>query len=354
MIVVGVMVLVGVGYLLFSSTALKTKKDRELPNTGNSLGFQGDNPTLQKACKSAIGDYPLWTKADTDLIIWENPDKSFNFRNSPEDASAKLTSPVPTGETLVDMDFVGLNEISYVTTGAGGWKLNALKLNGLGAYDKSLIYEKPETVSSVLISPINKNEYLALIVNGKQGILKQIDTGSSKEGVLSEVSLTNIEKIKLAVSPKGSYAYLLHGDSLVLFDISLVKQIDKIDSVKSAVWVGDGHLLFSNTEGISIYNLKNKEKSSVSKTKQVSALAFNPKENGIIAFDENGKTTVVGCQTWQIINSKQGAEFKTLTSEKTAINKKDDQFGYWRFKDKDWVVKILEDKSKFVTVWQRY
>lgn len=354
LVVVGVVFLVGIGYLLFSSKVLKTNKNTELSGTQNGSASQGSNTTLQKACKVALNDYPEWTKADTDLIIWENPDKSFNFRNSPEDASSKLTSPVPSEETLVDMDFIGMDKISYVTTGAGGWKINTLKLNGLGAYDKSLVYEKSEAATFVDVSPLGEKDYFALVVNGKNGVVKRINTANSKEDLFLELAIANTGKIKLAASPKASYGYLLNDGPLILFEIVQGKQIDKIDAVKSAVWVGDGYLLYSNTEGIFVYNLKNKEKTSVSNTKQVSALAFNPKGDGTIAFDENGNTTVVDCQTWQIINSKQGAEFKTLTSEKTAINKKGDQFGFWRFRNKDWVVKMLEEKSKFVTVWQRY
>ena len=346
LIVIAFITFVGIGYLLLSSTLRKTNKNNELSGTDNKL--------LQTACKNAINDYPEWTKADTDLIIWENPDKSFNFRNSPEDASAKLTSPVPPMETLVDMDFIGLNEISYVTTRDNNWKISTLKLNGLGAYNNSLIYEKNEAISFINTSPISRNEYITIIVNGNKGVLKYVNTDSSKEEIFIEMPSINTEKIKLAVSPKGTYTYLLQGDSLIFFEIASKKQIDKISSVSSVVWVGDGYLLYSDTEGTYVYNLKTKEKSKLDKLKQVSELTFNPQEDGIIAFNENGNTKIVNCQTWQIINSKEGAVLKTLTSGKTAITKKGDQFGFWRFKNNDWGVKMLEDKSKFVTVWQRY
>jgi len=353
LIVIAIIAVVGIGYLLFSSTLLKTNKNNRLSNTDNTKP-PSDNTMLQTACKTAISDYPEWTKADTDLVIWENPDKSFNFRNSPEDLSSRLTSPIPSTETLVDMDFIGLNEISYVTTKDASWKIHTLKLNGLNAPTNSLVYEKTEAVSYINTSPISKNEYIVLITNGNRGVLKQINTEKKKEEIILEIPSINTDKLKLSVSPKGTYAYLLQNNSLILFDIASKKQIDKISSVGSAVWVGDGYVLYSGPDGTFIYNLKTKEKSKIGKIEQVSELTFNPKEDGIIAFYENGNTTIVNCQTWQIINSKQGAELKTLTSEKTAITKKGDQFGYWRFKDRDWGVKILEDKSKFVTVWQRY
>jgi hypothetical protein len=323
-------------------------------NTGNNLKSSGDNKVLQTACKAAIGDYPEWTKADTDLIIWENPDKTFNFRNSPEDSSSRITSPVPSAETLADMDFIGLNEIVYATTGNNNWKINRLKLNGLGAYDKSLLYEKNESASLIKISPIKGNEFVTLVVSGNKNVLKQINISNSKEDVILDISSININNLKLSASPKGTYVYLLQGDSLLLFEIASKKQIDKISPAGSAVWIGDGYVLYSGTGGTFVYNLKTKEKSQLDKTGSLTALTFNPKDGGVIAFNESGATKIVNCQTWQIINSKQGAELKTLTSEKTAITKKGADYGYWRFKDKDWTVKILEDKSKFVTVWQRY
>jgi DNA-binding beta-propeller fold protein YncE len=195
---------------------------------------------------------------------------------------------------------------------------------------------------------------MALIIKGTKATLEKINTNGPQEEILLEIPSVNTNNLKLSVSPKGTYAYLLQNNSLILFDITSKKQIDKISSAESAVWIGNGYAIYSGPGGTFIYNLKTKEKNKIGKIEQVSGLTFNPKENGIIAFNENGNTTIVNCQTWQIINMKQGAELKTLTSEKTAITRKGDQFGYWRFKNKDWGVKILEDKSKFVTVWQRY
>lgn len=354
LIVVVIIAVVGIAYLLLSSNLLKTNKDNGLLSTNNTSTTLSDNKVLQAACKNAINDYPEWTKADTDLIIWENPDKSFNFRNSPEDASAKLDSPVPSMEVLADMDFIGLNEISYTTTGKDSWKISKLKLNGMGAYDKSLVYEKNEPVSYINTSPINRNEYIILTTNGNKGLLKQINTENSKEEILLEIASINTDNLKLSVSPRGTYVYLLQGDSLIFIEIVSKKQIDKISSTKSAVWIGDGYVLYSDVDGTYIYNLKTKEKNKLDKLGSVSGLIFNPSENGIIAYNEKGNTKVRNCQTGQIIKTKEGTEIKTLTSERTAITQKGDQFGYWRFKDTDWGVNILEEKSKYVTVWQRY
>ncbi len=213
MIVIATIAIIGIGYLLLSSTLLKTNKNSGLSDTDNNSNNNSksvaDNSTLQAACKNAINDYPEWTKTDTDLIIWENPDKSFNFRNSPEDASAKLSSPIPPTETLVDMDFIGLNEISYVITKGSSWKINALKLNGMGAPTNSSIYENTETISFINISPVNRNGYIALVVNGNTGILKLISSNDLKEEIILEIPSINTDKLKLAVSPKGTYVYFI-------------------------------------------------------------------------------------------------------------------------------------------------
>lgn len=351
----GIILIFGLVYFIFvfnKSGFPKAGISSQKPSAvSNSIS---NNNLLKTACVSAINDYPEWTKAVTDLIIWENPDKSFNFRNSPEDLSTKLTSPVPPTETLADMEFLGQNEISYATIGNNSWKISTLKLNGLNAPDKLMVYEKAETVSYLNISSINKNDYIVFVTSGNKGIVRQINTNNSKEETILEIPLINTDGLKLSVSPKGTYVYFLQNDSLMFFEIASKKQIDKIDSVKSAVWVGNEHVLYSGPDGTYIYQIRTKEKSKLDKIGYVSELTFNPKDNGIIAFNENGDTKIVNCQTWQIINTRQGAELKTLTSDKTAITKKGDDFGYWRFKNKDWDVKILEDKSKFVTIWQKY
>ncbi len=322
--------------------------------TSKTSNVGSDNLLLKTSCNSALADYPEWTKADSDLVIWENPDKSFNYRTFPEDASTKLSSPVPPTETLADMDFIGLNQISYVTTNANSWKINTFKLNGLSAPEIDLVYEKNEAVSYINTSPINRSEYLVLVASNNQAALKRINATNSTEEIILAIPSPTTNKLKLAVSPKGTYGYLLQNNSLMVFEIATKKQLGTITPATSAVWVGDTQVLYSGSEGTFIYSLITKEKSQLDQIGVVSDLAFNPKDNGVIAFNDKGNTQVVNCQTWQIINTSQGAELKTLTSEKTAITKKGVEYGYWRFKNADWVVKILEETSKYVTIWQKY
>jgi len=340
-------------FIIVLLTSLKNKPNNNIPAVlppKDKTTSPTDN-LLKTACANAASDYPEWSKADTDLVIWENPDKSFSLRNSPEDASTIISTPVPPSETLLDMDFVGLKEISFVTTNNNGWKIGIFKTDPTG---KSFIYEKTEPASIVNVSPVNKNEYIALVVNENKGALRLINTDSQKEEIILEIPSLNTNNLKLAVSPKGTYFYLLAEDSLSVFDISLNKQVQKIDTVASAVWVGNDYLLYSNPEGSFLYQPDTGKQDKLEAPGPVANLAFHPQDNGIIAFNEDENIKIVDCQTWLPINTEQGSELKTLASHKTAITKKGVQYGYWRFKDAHWSVKILEEGSKFVTVWQRY
>lgn len=329
-------------------TTISSQKPGAISQTSK---IAGDNDLLKTACTNALSDYPEWSKPDTDLVIWENPDKSFNLRNSPEDASTIIGSPVPPSETLVDMDFIGLKEVSFVTTSNNGWKIGIFKVD---PFDKSFIYEKTEPNSFINVSPVNKNEFIAFVINGKKGVLRYINVTNAQEETITEISSTDTKNLKLAVSPKSNYVYLLNNKDLVIFDITSKKQKDKIVSIDTAVWVGNTHIFYSGTDGTYVYNLETKEKSKSDELGSILNVAFNPKNNGVIAYNQGGMVKTVNCQNWLNYNTQQNAELKTLVSSKTAITKKGDQYGYWRFKDADWGVKILEGGSKLVTVWQRY
>lgn len=355
LIVIIIIAVVGIGYLLLSSTLLKTNINNGLSNTDSNSKPPSDNNMLQTACKNAINDYPQWTKTNTDIIIWENPDKTFEYRNSPEDASMRIDSPVKTPDTLVDMDFVGENEVSYVKKGNTKWGINIFKLKGMSPPENTNVYEKTESISYINISPINKNEFIVFYTNGNKAFLKYLNTSNSDEKVLLETSVKNTDDLKLAVSPKGTYTYLLYDNALRVFEIVSKKQSDEINSVKSVVWIGNNNLLYSNKEETFIYNNKTKEKSKVSNLGPTTNLSFNPKDNGVIAYTKKEDATVINCKTWKNVGSNKDSKIRTLTSEKTAIMEMKDFFGYWRFKDANWNVRLFEGKiSNFATVWKRY
>ncbi|MCK9597326.1 hypothetical protein M0R19_09145, partial [Candidatus Pacearchaeota archaeon] len=238
-IIIAIVVIAGIFYFLFSSKLLNSNKSKGLSDTVGSQNLVSDNNILQAACKNAFDDYPQWTRKETDIIFWENPDKSFSFRNSPEDSSTILSSPIPPTETLVDMDFIELNEISYVATGDNVWKIGLLKIN---PYEKSLIYEKNETSSFINISPINKNEFIIFSSNGNKATLRYLNMSNSDEKILLNTLVKNTDSLKLAVSPKGTDFYLLDDGILKVFEISSKKQSDEINLVESAVWIGNDHI----------------------------------------------------------------------------------------------------------------
>lgn len=67
---------------------------------------QEQNEFLLSACQNANGDYPQWTKQAGDVVVYEKSDKTFYFRNSPEEAAASIDSPAKNSGTLIDMDFI--------------------------------------------------------------------------------------------------------------------------------------------------------------------------------------------------------------------------------------------------------
>ena len=331
-------------------------KITEKPETeviDNTIASQGDE-LLKVACQNAIKDYPEWTTPSTDLIIWEDSDKEFNFRNSPEDLSSKISSPIPSSETLVDMDFVGLNEISYVITKDNQWQIGLFKLHWPDASDNSIIHKKTESMSDIEVSPLNKKEFIVFYVKENKAVLKYMDTANSKEEIVWETSAGNSVQ-KLAVSPKATSAYLLYDNILRIFDIFTKKITGEINSVSSVVWIGDSHLLYTNADGTFIYNIKNKDNNKLNRIGAVSALSFNPKEKGIIAYNSGSKSEIVDCQTWQELNSLKDGEIKTFTSERTAIIEKNGVLMYWRFKDNDWILTPSHiEITNYVTIWKRY
>lgn len=322
-------------------------------NDDNSEVSNGDD-IFQSVCQTAINDYPEWTLSDTEIIICEKTDKSVFYRNSPEDLSVGIDSPVSISETLVDMDFIGLNEISYVKTKDDKWYICLFKLNGMEAPDNSVIYEKSESISYIDVSPVNINEFIVFYITDNNAVLEYLNVVDSTEENLLETSVSDSKNQKLAVSVKGSYVYLLYDGTLRIFDIASKTKFDEIDAVESVVWIEDSYLLYSNSEATYIYKVENKGTSKLSKVSSVSNLCFNPKNNGMLAFTEQGSAKVINCGTWQISGPTEDAQILSLASEQTAIIEKEGFVSFWRFYNADWTVMISEGFSNYATVWKRY
>ncbi|MBN2422775.1 hypothetical protein JXB41_06100 [Candidatus Woesearchaeota archaeon] len=317
--------------------------------------FDDEGELLRLACENAANEYPEWTAPSTDLIIWEDSDKKFNFRNSPEDLSSNIGSPVQNSEILVDMDFIGLEEVSYVKTKNDKWMIGLLKLNGLNPPTNIIIYEGKYDLDSVDISPINTKKYLVFSTKGNDAYLDILETEKSTDERLLEINSVAADNQKISASPKGNYAYLLYDKTLRIFEIISKSKIDEIGFVESVVWVGESYLLYSGSDGTFIYEVKTKKKERLDKIDSVSDLSFNPKEKGIIAYNSGSKGEVVNCQTWIKLNSLSNGKIETFASEKTAIIEGDGVTMYWRFKDNDWTLRPSHVEIPiYATVWKRY
>jgi len=347
LILIIITLLISIVYLLFKFE--KPQKNEVLEN------LEADN-SLQTACKIAINDYPEWTKIDSNLVIWETPGKSFNYRNAPEEPSIGIASPVKSSGTLADMDFVGQNEFSYVNNQNNLWQIGLFKLNGMNAPDNSIIYEQAQHFSFINISPINKKEFIVFLVNENIGFLKYLNITNNEESILSEfkVAPINLDDVKLAVSPKGTYVYLLHNKTLTIFAINSKKEIGKIDSVESIVWLGNSYLLYSNQDSTFIYNVETKKQNLLGIIDAVLDLNFNPQNGGVFAYTQGNNTQIVDCATTKNLGVKQDARLRVLASNQTAIIEKENFFGYWKFKNADWTVTFIEKNSKLITVWGNY
>jgi len=350
----GIIFILSIVFFITISNKISSKKSAtSFQKTSTTSESVGNNNILIIACAEALDDYPEWTRVNTDLVIWETPSKSFNYRNSPEESSVGLNSPVKSSETLVDMDFVGVNEISYVQNQNNLWQIGLLELKGMHPPDNSVIYEQAQQFSFINVSPINKEEFIVFLSDKNKGFLKYLNTNDSRELTFSETFPVNTDGLKLAVSPKGTYVYLLQNKTLTIFDINSKKQINKIDSIKSVVWLGDSYLLYANQEGTFVYDTKTKKEIQLNKIGPVLDLSFNPKDGGVIAYTQDNNAQIINC-AGQILGSKQNARLRTLASEKTTIVEKEDFFGFWRFKNADWTVTFIEKDSSVVTVWSEY
>ena len=185
--------------------------------------------------------------------------------------------------------------------------------------------------------------------------MKYLNTANSTEEILWEAPAENTENLKLAVSPKGTYVYLLHSGKLKIFDIVSREEADTIDQINSAVWIGNANLIYSTKDKTSLYSTKTKKSSEITDLGPVTDLSFAPKDGGTLAFTKVGTATAVSCKTGKSLGSKENAEIRALTSEKTAIMEKSGFFGYWKFKEADWLVSLYNGPiTNFTTVWEIY
>lgn len=331
------------GCLIFLN---KSKKSSETEVTE----IPEDNEVLPLACQNAINDYPEWTTQSGDLVVYEKADKSFYFRNSPEEAAALIESPSKDSGTLLDMDFIDKNKFIY-TIEDQGLKIGSFEF-GLQGVKNQIIYEIDEPVSFADVSPLGEREFIIFYISDSKAHLKYIDLEKSQEETIGD-NLES-EEAKISLSPKASYFYLWQGNYLGVFDLSNKKLVYDSQSISSLVWLGDSYLLISDSQGALLYDLKNSQKEKIAKITSSANLHFNPNLGGVIAYSSQSESKIVKCQNWEILGNLQKGEIKTLASEKTAIILLANSPAFWRFLNNDWNVKLADDVSIFTTVWQRY
>lgn len=311
---------------------------------------QEQNEFLSSACQNANVDYPQWTKEAGEVVVYEKSDKTFYFRNSPEEAAALINSPVKNSGTLIDMDFIDKNKFIYVVKDKDS-KIGSFEFS-LQGIKNEIIYEITKPISFADVSPINEKEFIIFYVNNNEALLKRINTEKSTEETITEISETN--EARIALSPKATYVYLLQGNFLKVFELSTKELVYENNSTLSAVWLGDSYLLTSDSQETFIYDLKNHQKEKLSKITSASNLYFNPGNEGTIAYNSESESKIVKCQNWEIIGNLQSGEIETFASEKTAIVSQANSPTYWRFLNSDWTVKLADQVSIFATVWKRY
>jgi hypothetical protein len=350
-IVVCVLLLIVLSYFLVSKTSSnETNNIFEL--NGSSVSEKND--FMAEICENSLGDYPEWTKYETDILVWENSNKEFNFRNSPEDSSAFIASPAESSEVLDDMEFVDMNEFAYIKHQNEKWKIGLFKINGLDAPTNNIIFETEDNLDYVDISPINKKRFIVLSEKEGEVYFNLLDTEKLTNENILQIPSSEAEISKLAVSPSGNYAYLLYGGILRIVEIESKIKLDEISSVKSVVWVGNSHLLYSDDEVIFIYEIGTKEKKKIQTSGSVSELSFSPLNEGVISYNFNSGGEIVDCQTWNKLKELDEGEIHTFSSEKTVIIERDSDLMYWRFKT-DWtLVPSHIPITNYATVWKRY
>jgi len=249
------------------------------------------------------------------------------------------------------MDFVSKNKVSYIKLGDGNWDICLLEF-GFNGITNNVIYKNSLESAFIESSPISENEFMIFYVTNDTARFSFLNTQNSNEKIFLEIPETNGENVKVATSPKGTNVYLLYDNILRIYEISNAELVDKIDSVISAVWIGNSYLLYSNSEGSFLYDIGTKEQTRINSV-SMENLSFNPNENGVISYNSDSNGHVISCENWKSLGYFENGKIETLSSERTAITKKDGE-GYWRFFNNDWTVKLVDNFYIFTTVWKNY
>lgn len=352
-------ILLGIGVLLLVGICAIAIVNRPRSGTSRQSSRPSGNTqpdiSLPAVCQQAAADYPAWTNTGPDLIFWENPDKSFYYRLSPEDATTRIASPVPSSETLADMDFVGEAQISYVSRQANRWKIGLFTLNGLQPPNNELIYELAEPTTMIDTSPLSKSEFVVFSATRNRASLRWVNTDMNTKSSTFTYTVPQTADISVAASPQGTFVSFLADQKLDIYDTAGKIKLDTLQPVRSVVWVGDSYLLYTKGEQTFLYHPETRQQERVDFLTGAEYLAFSPQGGGVIAFTKNGHAVTADCQTGREIQSKKSAKVLALTSSQTAIIGMGETLNFWRFNQANWDVRLSEEPiAAFTTIWKRY
>lgn len=343
---------------------------------------------LEAVCQEAINDYPEWAKNNDPLVVWAASAGKLYIRRSPDNLVEGLSSPAGDTGELVNLDVLGTSTIGYLVAAQNGaWSVGTFDW---GNSKTSLIYETAEPLIILDVAFINSSEILVLY---KQKSLEElglrlVSKTSGAEETLFKTKTSTIgngevyqEKEKVAVSPKGSYAYLRSSclpekeGNLIIFNLASKKQIAALSSASSAVWMGDEHLLYSKTGeegGVFLYDVVARVEHKITEfDSRATDLMFSPQSGGVIAYNLNpesyeAKGHVIICQTKQASNTYSHGIIEVLADHETAIASKYapdisiDRCGYWLFVDQSREIEFISDLASHysgptvATTWNRY
>ncbi|OFW62372.1 MAG: hypothetical protein A2Z35_01350 [Actinobacteria bacterium RBG_19FT_COMBO_36_27] len=385
-------------------------EEAEIVTIESSELSDGDK-LLQSVSLNAVDDYPEWTIDGGSMVVWNGLEKNkeiFAIRQSPDNESIGIQSPAEeiSGGDIAALDFIDKNTVGYAVVSQNNGKctvgLLQFEFANTGAEFSSsynAIYEKDKITSVRDISFINRNEFLIFYIlenqRGKEtAVVSYINVGSGKEGTLlefdvkpptSENTIDNIQKV--SVSSKGTYTYIVYKSaskeqgSLAVFDLSNREQIDEINYVSSAVWIGDKNILYSSSDEDGkafIYNLENNKSYEVTKVDSyVVNLSFCPESGGVIIYNIDplsyqAKAHALSCKNWEEQGMEKNCIFNAIADEETVIfskyaqdesNDSNDfiikEGGYLNLKFK-WARHLTEEfltsyqNTVLATVWSRY
>lgn len=337
---------------------------------------EGDK-SLKQACQNAIDNYPQWIRASSSIVAWEDSDEIFYIRTSPDSSTWSIDNPAEENYKLINIRFIDDNTLGFTLADPNkGYKIGIIdfEFENQGTVFKgiktSIKYENEDTATILDVNYITDDDFIVLYKDKKNVVLKHIQ--KQNEAILYQADYTDSSNQKIGLSPSNSYAYMVYGDNMKIFDMSKNTKIGELEHVSSAVWIGNFYILCSGIDSVFMYDLAKKTSETISSiTPDINLLSFCPKNGGVISFNRNPRIYnanghVISCDSMTELSSASNTMFETLADDGTAIftkYKTDDsteETGYYRFKLGGWGLHLsygmfyYHNNPVLATVWNKY